>query len=170
MYGLMVKSSTHVAYRHGFESCHIMTIGPMGVEDEASSVRNGGDRRDQGRRHRSDADSNSGPFGNRGSRGDENQQEKAIAECGYYGKKGHKESECWKKRVDSERTGSGNGSGHTDKGNQQRSHYAEGSGKAGKGSSFVTRHEANSMKQTTPRSDEVWYIYSGASNHMMNLE
>ena len=34
-----------------------------------------------------------------------------------FSKKGHKESECWKKRADSERTGSGNGSGHTDKGN-----------------------------------------------------
>ena len=35
-----------------------------------------------------------------------------------------------------------------------------------KGSVFVTRHEANSMKQTTPISDEMWYIDSGASNHM----
>ena len=30
----------------------------------------------------------------------------------------------------------------------------------------MTRHEVNSMKQTTPRSDEVWYVDSGASNHM----
>ena len=30
----------------------------------------------------------------------------------------------------------------------------------------MTRHEANSMKQTTPISDEVWYIDSGPSNHM----
>ena len=74
-------------------------------------------------------------------------QGKAIAECWYCGKKGHRESECWKKRADSERTGSG----HTDKGNRQRSHYAEGSGKAGKGSAFVTTHEENSMKQTTPK-------------------
>ena len=28
------------------------------------------------------------------------------------------------------------------------------------------RHEANSMKQTIPKSDEVWYVDSGASNHM----
>ena len=34
------------------------------------------------------------------------------------------------------------------------------------GSALVTRHEVNSMKQTTPRSDEVWYVHSGASNHM----
>ena len=62
--------------------------------------------------------------------------------------------------------GSGNCSGHIDKGNGQESHYAEGFGKAGKGSAFVTKHEANSMKQTTPRSDQVWYVNSGASNHM----
>ena len=30
----------------------------------------------------------------------------------------------------------------------------------------MTRHEAKSMKQTTPRSDEVWYVDPGASNHM----
>ena len=30
----------------------------------------------------------------------------------------------------------------------------------------MTRHEANSMKQTTPKSDKVWYVDSGASNHM----
>ena len=32
----------------------------------------------------------------------------------------------------------------------------------------MTRHEANLMKKTTPKSDEVWYIDSGASNHMMS--
>ena len=30
----------------------------------------------------------------------------------------------------------------------------------------MTRHEANSMKKNTPKSDEVWYVDSGASNHM----
>ena len=30
----------------------------------------------------------------------------------------------------------------------------------------MTRHEENSMKHTTPRSEEVWYVDSGASNHM----
>ena len=30
----------------------------------------------------------------------------------------------------------------------------------------MTRREANSMKKTTPKSDEVWYVDSGASNHM----
>ena len=94
------------------ECCTQREIGPVDVE---------GGRRDQARRHRSDADSNSGPSGNRGSRGDENRQGKSAAECWYCGKKGHKENECWKKRADSDKTGSG----HTDKGNRQRSHYAE---------------------------------------------
>ena len=89
---------------------------------------------------------------------------KSVVECWYCGKKGHKESECWKKCTDSEKTRSG--SGQTDKGTRQRSHYVEGSGKVEKGSTFVTRHEANSMKTTTPKSDKVWYVYSGASNHM----
>ena len=30
----------------------------------------------------------------------------------------------------------------------------------------MTRHEVNSMKKTTPKSDEVWYVDSGVSNHM----
>ena len=30
----------------------------------------------------------------------------------------------------------------------------------------MTRHEANSMKKTTPKLDEVWYVDSGVSNHM----
>ena len=30
----------------------------------------------------------------------------------------------------------------------------------------MTRHEANSMKKITPKSDEVWYVDFGASNHM----
>ena len=39
---------------------------PRGRGGQGKSVRNGGGRQDQGRRHRSDADSNSGPSGNRG--------------------------------------------------------------------------------------------------------
>ena len=37
-----------------------------------------------------------------------------IAVCWYCGKRGHKKSECWKKRADSEKTGSGSGSGQTE--------------------------------------------------------
>ena len=34
----------------------------------------------------------------------------------------------------------------------------------------MTRHEANSMKETTPKSDEVWYVDSGMSNHMTSYK
>ena len=30
----------------------------------------------------------------------------------------------------------------------------------------MIRHEANSVKKITPKSDEVWYVDSGASNDM----
>ena len=30
----------------------------------------------------------------------------------------------------------------------------------------MRRHEANSMKQANPNSNEVWYVDSDASNHM----
>ena len=64
-----------------------------------------------------DADNNFGPSGSRGSRdGVENRQGKPSAKCWYYGKKGYKESECWKKCTDSEKTGSG--SGRTEQGNR----------------------------------------------------
>ena len=39
---------------------------PRGHGGRGKSVRNGGGQRDQGRRHRNDADSNSEPSGNRG--------------------------------------------------------------------------------------------------------
>ena len=34
----------------------------------------------------------------------------------------------------------------------------------------MMRHEANSMRETTPKSDEVWYVDSGVSNHMTSHE
>jgi hypothetical protein len=50
--------------------------------------------------------------------------------------------------------------------NRQQSHYVEDSGGAGGPLTFVTRHEANSMKRNAPSSEEVWYLDSGASNHI----
>ena len=32
------------------------------------------------------------------------------------------------------------------------------------------KHEANSMKKTTSKSEEMWYVASGASNHMTSHE
>ena len=34
----------------------------------------------------------------------------------------------------------------------------------------MVKHMANSMKKTTSQSDEVWYVDSRASNHMMSHE
>ena len=121
------------------------------------SVRNGGDRQ---RTHQRDADSNPGPSGSRGSRGE------TAPDCWYCGKKGHRESEYWKKRAESGKTASRSGSGRTDRGNRQRSHYAERFRGAGEASAFVTRHEANSMKKSTPKSDEVWYVDFGVSRQV----
>jgi hypothetical protein len=126
-----------------------------GGRGRGESVRNGGDRQ---RRHERDADSNPGPSRSRGSRGE------PALDCWYCGKRGHRENECWKKRAESGRTASG--FGRIDGRNWQRSHYVEGSGEAGGSSAFVTRHKEKSMEQITPRTDEVWYLDSGASNHM----
>ena len=89
-------------------------------------------------------------------------------ECWYCGKKGHKESECWKKRVDTDKSGSSKAK----HGNQQRSHYAEGfeGAKYGLGPAFVMKHKANSMLVNTSKHNEVWYVDSRASNHMTSHE
>ena len=98
-------------------------------------------------------------FGSSSSRASEsvpgNQQEKTDTQCWYYGKKGHKESECWKKRANLDNSGSK--SGRSEQENRQQSHYAEGSEgpKTRKGSSFVMKHMMNSMKKTTSQSNEV---------------
>jgi hypothetical protein len=75
----------------------------------SESVSHRGNRQ---RRHHRDANTNPGLSGSRGSRGE------SALDCWYCGKKGHNESECWKKRAESERTTSGFGSGWTDKRNR----------------------------------------------------
>jgi hypothetical protein len=112
---------------------------PRGRGGRSESVSHGGNRQ---RRHQRDADNNLGPSGSRGSRGE------SALDCWYCGKKGHRESECWKKRAESGKTVSGSGSGWTDRRNRQQSHYAEGFGEAGGASAFVTRHEVNSVKRS----------------------
>jgi hypothetical protein len=64
---------------------------PRGRGGRNESVSRGGNRQ---RRHQKDADSNLGPSGSKGSRGE------SALDCWYCGKRGHKESECWKKRVE----------------------------------------------------------------------
>jgi hypothetical protein len=83
----------------------------------------GGNRQ---RGHQKDADSNPGPSGSRGSHGE------SALDCWYCGIRGHKESECRKKRAESGRTASGSGAGRTDRRNRQQSHYAEDFGGAGR--------------------------------------
>jgi hypothetical protein len=61
---------------------------PRGRGGRNESVSHGGNRQ---RRHQRDADSNPGPSGGRGSRGE------SALDCWYCGKKGHRESDCWKK-------------------------------------------------------------------------
>jgi hypothetical protein len=128
---------------------------PRGHGGRNESVSHGGNRQT---RHQRDAGSNPRPSGGRGSRGE------TAPDCWYYGKKGHWESECWKKRAEPGRTVSG--TGQTNRRNRQQLHYAEGSKKAARASAFVMRHGANSVKRNVPSSDEVWYLDSGASNHM----
>jgi hypothetical protein len=76
-------------------------------------VSRGGDRQ---RRHQRDACGNPGQSGGRGSRG------KLAPDCWYCGKKGHWESECWKKHAESGKTASRSGVGLTDRRNRQQLH------------------------------------------------
>ena len=86
------------------------------------------------------------------------------AECWYCGKKGHKESECWKKRADSNRAGSSRG----DADRRHRSHYAGKGDRTEMGLALVMKHKANKMGVRTTKLEEVWYVDFGASNHMTN--
>ena len=77
----------------------------MGVEDEVGQhAMVAAD--EQERRHKGSVDNGSGPSTSRGSQGiSRNRQAKADTECWYCGKKGHKESECWKKCTHSNKSG-----------------------------------------------------------------
>ena len=74
------------------------------------------------------------------------------------------------KRADSDKSGSG--SDRTEQGNRQRSHYAKGSegAKNGSGPAFVMKHKVNSMKASTSKLNEVWYVDFGVSNRMKSHE
>ena len=38
------------------------------------------------------------------------------------------------------------------------------------GPTFVMKHKSNSMKMSISKPNEVWYVDSGAPNHLMNHE
>ena len=105
------------------------------------SERNRSGLQEQNRRHGGGADNSSRPSGSRGA--------KAAPETS------HRDNECWMKRADSDKSGSG--SDRTEQGNRQRSHYAKGSEGAKNGSvpAFVMKHKANSMKANASKPNEV---------------
>ena len=125
---------------------------------------NGGGRREQNLRY-NHVDNSSGLSGSRGSQASaRNLQGKPATDCWYCGHKGHRESECWKKKVDSYKSGSSK----TKHGNRQRSRYADGSEgtENGSGQVFVMKHKANLMAVNTSKPNEVWYVDFKVSNHM----
>ena len=89
-----------------------------------------------------------------------------MMDCCYCGRKGHRESKCLKKKVDSDKSGSGKAK----HGNQHRSHCVEGLGGAGMGPTFVMKHKANSLKISTLMPNKVWYVDSGASNQWRTMK
>ena len=82
-----------------------------------------------------------------------------MTDCWYCGKKAHRESKYWTNNVDLDRAKPEN---------QQRLHYVGDSRHARKDPMFVMKDKANSMEASTSKQKEVWYINSGASNHMTN--
>ena len=68
---------------------------PRGRGGRGGPARNSGIQQEHERRHKGGADNNFGPAISRGSLASVgNRQAKNDTECWYYGKKGHKESEC----------------------------------------------------------------------------
>ena len=98
-----------------------------------------------------------GTFGRRGSPHSDSSRQNAI-ECGYCGKVGHREEECRKKMRESAST------------SRQLTNYAINSDYDDYGGLFVMKHRANSMAAYTSTSasgpEDVWFVDSGASNHM----
>ena len=72
------------------------------------------------------------PSTRRGSQGGARSRQNKATDCLHCDWKGNKESECWKKKADSDRTELG----RAKLGNQHISHYAKGSSGAGTGPTF----------------------------------
>ena len=78
----------------------------------------------------------------RGSQGSVGtRQGKVVTHCWYYGRKGHTESECWRKQANLEKNSSIRG----DVDRCNRSYYPKGSRLSGMGPTLVLKLKANKM-------------------------
>ena len=103
-----------------------------------------------------------GTFGRRGSFHAKQGRQIRPVTSNYCGKIGHREEDCWKKRSEPTST------------SRKVTNYATNSEFEDYGGMFVTRHKANTMSASssasTSTSKEVWFIDSGALNHMTSHE
>ena len=101
-------------------------------------------------------------FGKRGSHPAGSRNRNNPIECGYCGKHDHYEEECRKKIRDWALT------------TPQLMNYSSNSDYDNRGRMFVMRHEPHSMSTKAPTStsssDSIWFVNSGASNHMTSHE
>ena len=104
--------------------------------------------------------SHQGTFGRRRIFHTKQGQQTMSLTCNYCGKIGHREDKCQKKRSESAFT------------SQQLTNYAIKSEYDDYGGLFVMRHRANSMitsdSTSTSNSEDMWFVDSGASHHMMS--
>ena len=133
---------------------------PRGRGGRGGSARNSGGRQEQERRHRGSADNSFGPST---SMGESRRRQKSA------NKGRHRMLVLWQEgpqgeRVLEEARRFGENwirirANRTRKSAAIALHRRIGRiQKNRKGPAFVMRHEANSMKKTTPKSDEVWYV------------
>ena len=103
-----------------------------------------------------------GAYGRRGSNHAGPSRQNNSIQCRHCGKFGHYEAECRKKKSESAFT------------SRQLTNYASNSDYEDRGGIFVLSHRANSMSASsltsTLRSENEWFVDSGASNHMMSHE
>ena len=76
--------------------------------------------------------------------------------CWYCGKPDHTQAECYKKQNDEKR------------GKRQQNNYASTTEDFDKDGAFVMQHETPAMTECSQKCNEdfIWYVDSGASNHM----
>ena len=117
-------------------------------------------------------------FGRRGSFHAGSSKRNHLLKCGHCGKYGHYEEECRKKARDSASTGRqltnyASNFDYDDRSGMYINH-AKDSDYGYRCGMFVMRHEAHSMlaqaSTSASASNNVWFVDSGASNHMTSHE